>query len=817
MSKPIPVLTPLPAPLLFWQVGLLSVAAGVVAWVHPAAALIAWALGVVADGRARGIRLAFLAVCFGLGLLAAWFCLSGSASPDPDWVGKKLLVRGEVASTRGLPDKRLRVVLRRARPVTGGAALEALTAVTWQYPDQRVLPGQTFEAVMTVRPVRGFLNEDGADFAGYWLLQGVGYTAFLRGDRAPVAVSGEAAAPIRLRAAWRDALGRALDRAGLAEAPGAALIPALLFGDQQTLSSAELERFTRAGLRHSLALSGQHLAVVGLLAFLPVVLLEWLFPAILLLAPHRLLVGVISLPLAALCLWLGNAPPSLIRATLMLLVWVLVQWRARPMTLLDGLCMALACMMLVWPACVLDLGVQLSLLSVAGIALAHPLWRTLIERYRPLSGQRSRCRRRLLACGLGLAWAACLSLAAQAWSLPLVLETFGRATPGLWFNLIWLPVLGLVVLPASWAGMLLLALGWETAAEAALRLAIVPCSWLSGGLAFLENRGWLSASWSLRPHWLSILGYGALLAALAARYGRFSQRSARLLFAAGALLALAGPALRLGNVFDRDVSLYLADVGQGQAVILEWPGGRGLIDGGGFASSRLDAGRDILAPLLLANKPPRLDFVAVSHMDRDHVGGVFFVLEQFDVGLYLAGVSALSEEEPDAVKADHLRMESVLASRGIARRNPVSGEFVPLGGGLRLEVLWPPPGHVLRGNDSLVLRLERDGQGLAVFAGDIEPAGQRALLRLHRDRDISARVLVVPHHGSRHNLEPGFYDAVRPDVALISAGNLRPGVFPSAAVLAALAQRGVPVYTTSEHGGIRVTFSDQDMRMRCTR
>ena len=122
------------------------------------------------------------------------------------------------------------------------------------------------------------------------------------------------------------------------------------------MSSEELERVTKAGLRHSLALSGQHLAVVGLLALLPVFFLERLYPSLLMIAPRRLLVATISLPLAALCLWLGNAPPSLIRSAWMLFIWVLLQWRSRPMTLLDGLCMVLACMMLADPLCVLDIG-----------------------------------------------------------------------------------------------------------------------------------------------------------------------------------------------------------------------------------------------------------------------------------------------------------------------------------------------------------------------------------------------------------------------------------------------------------------------------
>ena len=204
-------------------------------------------------------------------------------------------------------------------------------------------------------------------------------------------------------------------------------------------------------------------------------------------------------------------------------------------------------------------------------------------------------------------------------------------------------------------------------------------------------------------------GYGALCAAGADFYGQGSRRAARLLGLAGLVLVLAGPALRLGGTLNRDVGLNLVDVGQGQAVILEWPGGRGVVDGGGFSSSRFDSGRDILAPLLTANRAPQLDFVAASHMDRDHVGGLFFLLEHFSVSVYLSGRTASPEHEPEAVKGDHLRLEAVLAAQGIARRDLAIGDSVPLGSGASLEVRWPPPGRVLQGNDSLVLRLPRNG------------------------------------------------------------------------------------------------------------
>ena len=819
---------PKPVPLLFWEVGLVSAIAGVLACSWPLAAALAWLLTILADARARGVRLAVLCLCFAGGLVAGWTSLPEMTPELPPWAEGPTDVEGIVVETRALPENRLRIVLDAVHPVADPASdsasdqetLPALLTLTWQNAPIPVLDGQRLRATLKIRPVRGFLNEGGSDFAAYWHRQGIGYTSWLSGTRTPVVLAGEGNLGARLRSSWREKMKRALTALPPETQPGAALIPALLFADQRQLSMEDLERVTKAGLRHSLALSGQHLAVVGLLALLPVLLLERLFPSLLLLAGHRVLTGCVSLPLAGLCLWLGDAPPSLVRAALMMAIWLVVAWRGAVLTLQDVLFTALACMMIADPNCLYHVGVQLSFLAVAGIAAGHALWRHYAA---PLfavpEGKPSLFRR----VSKNVLWALCLSVSAQLATLPIVLHTFGRVTPGLIYNLLWLPVLGLFVLPLAWLGMLLLVMGLESAAHLCLQLASLPGTALLQGFDLLERHGWLVSSWSLRPHWTAMLGFAFLLAGLLALFGKSGQpnartgtRAANRLLIAGALLAVIGPGLRLVDALTQGYSIYVADVGQGQAVLLEWPGGRGLVDGGGFASSRLDSGRDVLAPMLAANRALRLDFVAASHMDRDHIGGLFFMLEHFSVPVYWAGASDNTDAQ-GTVKNDALRLESLLAKRGIPAVHPVAGDRLPLDDGTWLEVLWPPQGRLLRGNDSLVLRLVRNGEGLALLTGDIEPKAQREMLRLHARRDIRARVLILPHHGSRRNLEPDLYTAVQPDYAIASCGERNPWSFPAPEVAHALELQGIPLHTTAALGGIRVFFEGEHARMRPVR
>ena len=128
--------------------------------------------------------------------------------------------------------------------------------------------------------------------------------------------------------------------------------------------------------------------------------------------------------------------------------------------------------------------------------------------------------------------------------------------------------------------------------------------------------------------------------------------------------------------------------------------------------------------------------------------------------------------------------------------------MLPLADGLALEVLAPAPGVTPSGNDGLVFRLVLNGYGLALLPGDAEAPYLRALLR--SGADLSADVLVLPHHGSAGSLVPALYDAVSPKLAIASAGAYNPYRLPSRKVRDALEWRDIPLHITGNEGEIAV-------------
>lgn len=701
----------------------------------------------------------------------------------------------------------------------------------------RPLPGQKVTALLRLFPSGGSRNAGESGFGRYWAAREVWHNARLVWSRGEVlflrfeAGKGWSYASAAMRESWRSAmvalLGRGLppheggaegmasaQGAGAAFSQGAAMLVALLFGDRSVLSPHTIDLFTRAGLVHSLALSGQHLALAALFAVFSVAVLSLFAPRVFQRCPRRTLLAYASLPFALAYLFLGGAPFSLVRAALMMLAGAVFLCLRRASAPLDALFAAVLLLFLAWPPAVFELSVQLSVLAVAGIMGSMPLLSALDAR---LAVGRTEAFWRRAAKKLLRAAASLLlvSLAAQAAVLPILVMNFGVVSPQFWLNLVWLPPLTFLTLPLAACGLLLAVMDVPSLASLLFTLAAWPADLMLALLEKLDSIGGLPFVQSFRPSPLSALGYGAVLAAAAfmaqARLdGRAVGSSLRRLLAFGAVLFLLGFVPRCfddGRAWlEKRVSLTMIDVGAGQAVLLEYPGGRILVDGGGSTSPFFDCGRSIVAPRLTEGRLPRLDAVIVSHCDVDHARGLRWILEHFQVGaLYWSAISAHRADSGEG-----LALRERARARGIPERILRQGEALELNEGLKLEVLAPalpeglplPSEKDLSSNSaSLALRLSHKGQGLALLCGDMLSASLKALA--HSGQELAAEALVLPHHGAASSFQKAFYRKVAPRVALASAAPFSHFGFPSRIVREEMARNAIPLLSTSELG----TFS----------
>lgn len=238
------------------------------------------------------------------------------------------------------------------------------------------------------------------------------------------------------------------------------------------------------------------------------------------------------------------------------------------------------------------------------------------------------------------------------------------------------------------------------------------------------------------------------------------------------------------------------DVGQGDALFLEFPsGGTALVDGGGVPHSPVDVGERTLLPFFRARGQTRLDLVVLTHPDADHLLGLRAVLEKLEVGELWHGAAL---EDPSRGLAELL--EIARRRHVLVRPAPeICGDTTRFG--VKLRVLAPCEELGLdRNNRSVVLRLAF-GRRSALLTGDVELAGEQALTDT-RAGDLRSDLLKVAHHGSDTSSSPEFLDAVRPAVAFISVGVRNGFGHPSQDVLERLRERGAWIGQTGESGAL---------------
>jgi competence protein ComEC len=194
-----------------------------------------------------------------------------------------------------------------------------------------------------------------------------------------------------VRTACRQALARIGQRSG-------GLMQALILGVRDSLAPEESQAFMAAGCSHILALSGEHLSVLAVLAIAG---LKPLF------GPARARLG--GAILATLFMWVAGPGPSLLRAVFMVWIGALALALDRPQGWLTALSLAFLIMLPLDPGSARSLGFTLSYLAVWGLAVLGPRFSFLLGRALPPFLRES----------------ASSSLAAQAAVSPLLALSFG--------------------------------------------------------------------------------------------------------------------------------------------------------------------------------------------------------------------------------------------------------------------------------------------------------------------------------------------------------------------------------------------------------
>ncbi len=543
----------------------------------------------------------------------------------------------------------------------------------------------------------------------------------------------------------------------------------LLLGDRSDLSYELRTAFANTGTTHVLAVSGSHVAVIvaAIYAFFGLFRI-----------PRRIK-GAATICAIMYYMVLTGSTPSVVRASLMasvVLAGTLVQRRS---SVYNSLGLSAILMFLYDPKQLFDVGFQLSFAAVLSMVYLYPKL-TSWMRSVPASWKHYGVLQTVTTLFA-------VSTAAQIGTIPFTAYYFGRVSVvSFLVNVAVVPLAGLNIALGVVATLCGIVSAWAGS-----------CVHEVNGLLARGLLALVTVADRVPYAIVHTASFGAVEAILYVCAAALCVNLARPVFVRRMVLALflIGDCLLLWTVFvsgPRMLRVTFFDVGQGDAALVEFPGGASmLVDAGprieasGRTGSRTayDAGERILAPALRRKGITRLAAVIVTHLHDDHSGGVPYLEREF--------------------RAERLFMPA---------RQPgscVPGDTINIDPSARVYILHPAHVEIpddsaeayrALNNSSIVCRICY-GSVSFLMMGDAEREAEEEVTLRYGDF-LRSDVVKVGHHGSGSGTTPEFLAAASPREAVVSVGPFNRFRHPSARVLRRIRDAGAGVHRTDREGAV---------------
>ncbi len=258
----------------------------------------------------------------------------------------------------------------------------------------------------------------------------------------------------------------------------------------------------------------------------------------------------------------------------------------------------------------------------------------------------------------------------------------------------------------------------------------------------------------------------------------------------------------ISNLAPDCLKIHFLDVGQGDSCLITTPAKKTiLIDGGN--NEDYDSGENIVAPYLLNNGISKIDYLVVSHGDSDHIGGLFFILENLKVENVILGVQDKSYDNIE-------KLLNIINSKKVNLILAKRGDKINIEDNLYLDVLWPDENNLIQensiNNNSLVFKLNYNNFSI-LFTGDIEKIAEEKILQETDENLLKSTVLKVAHHGSKSSSIEEIIKEVNPKIALIGVGKNNKFGHPSTDVVNRIESFGTKVFRTDLNGEILISVN----------
>ena len=265
-------------------------------------------------------------------------------------------------------------------------------------------------------------------------------------------------------------------------------------------------------------------------------------------------------------------------------------------------------------------------------------------------------------------------------------------------------------------------------------------------------------------------------------------------------------------VTDKNIKIYFVDVGQGDCTLIQTSGRKNvLIDGGGSEFGSFDVGKSTLLPYLLDRGITKIDYMMISHFDSDHIGGLFYIMENLRVDNII--ISKQGESSENLKKFIEILQSNIRGSKN--KTNVIlvkKGDNIKIDNTSYFEILFPEEELIndnILNNNSIVAKFVSNNFKM-LFTGDIEEIAENRLCELYKSTNkLQADIIKVAHHGSKTSSTLNFLELVKPKIALIGVGENNNFGHPNDAVLKRIKDLGAHIYRTDQMGEISIVIGNR--------
>lgn len=536
---------------------------------------------------------------------------------------------------------------------------------------------------------------------------------------------------------------------------------ALLLGDTSLIDYKTDTALKLSGIRHVVAVSGLHVSILFSLVYT-------------LTGRKRFLSLLIGLPLLFLFAAVAGFTPSITRACIMHALMISAALFEKEYDPPTALAFAVLCILIANPYAITSVSFQLSVGCLVGIFLFSEPIRTWLMDKKRLGRWSGKTKLYFSRISSGIA----TSLGATIVTTPLCAFYFGTVSLiGILTNLLTLWLVTYVfygIILSCCMSVVNMGLGKIVATIVGWPIRYI--LWIAKTLVDFP----LSAVYTQSAYiviWL--IGVYCLLAV----FIRMKKKRPLLLATCATFLLAIALLASWIEPLTSDVCMSVLNTGQGQCILLQSDGKTYLVDCGGDSDT---TSADIAAQTLLSRGISRLDGVILTHFDRDHAGGISYLLERLDADtLYL----------PACVDEDGYSQELL---------NYVDGDVILVDYDMRISFgstnisLFHSEMGMSSNESGLCILFQHEDCDILI-TGDRTSDGEHELMRQTQLPELD--VLIVGHHGSKTSTCQELLDETHPEIAIISVGENRYG-HPTEEVLERLITAGCEIYRTDLNGTI---------------